>query len=246
MSVELLSPYNDSIYQNLPDIDSVITTKVWQGEDFQVKVLRLLEVIHNYDLQDLVALVLLHKHFPLEEQARLCHTFDTTGNKVVEIATVDDRGKESIPIVFSISGGTWFPLEFAMDPSEQVQTGWKATASTLAANEPFLRQFSDLLHEMNCTNVFGVASAFLGPIKPSSPSEMLLEKTFITPNKMLVTERVPRISVKEEDIIPTMWFASDNLPGSQRGCFKYCVYIRTCQRSGGGHVSVGGHAGDHR
>jgi hypothetical protein len=112
---------------------------------------RLGKIICNYNIQDVVGVALLHKHFDVFSAERVVRKYECQEARIYPETNLADLAGCGWRFV----DRAWYPVEFANTTNVY---GSFLEAETLRANTEFLKAYGEELRLLDVANLFGLAS----------------------------------------------------------------------------------------
>jgi hypothetical protein len=218
-------PYAPRHYQSLPEFDDVKALQLTPDIIDQIQV-----VFHRWNLQDVLGLTLLHKHFPITDSELLVRRHDTASNQitgsVVPIAGTSDLvdyiwryvGDETLPRLT--------PIEFLAADSDL--SYFRLAARLVRASSSFHTELFGVLHRAALLDKFGL-SLLPDRLFSVTSGETLVENT-VESTRTLKIHKVAVGSFNKANSTKTLW----NFPKGTSGMKPQIICISHC----GSHCKV--------
>lgn len=209
MAAPLLQPYSSSAFNTLPSLhDANAEFKERNATEVMNSVLASIFIKHNVD--GLLGVQLLHRHFSLGNDERLVDV----GNASVPWSNVGSGALDSriIPVSWAFKGDLYHPYEFKFIPPTQARGSKELQEPTI--QEPFLVEFNEALKTHHLQGVLGIRS-LKGDFKRPE-----LE---ITNGRSNITFEYDSDAAEEDNAIEASWaFGGSGMPGTLSRCSSYC------------------------
>ncbi|AWX21600.1 MULTISPECIES: hypothetical protein [Bacillus] len=220
----MIHSYNSLAYANLHEFE-VVREK---STKYNNKLEELGKIIKKHNLENVVGICLLHKHFNIYDEERLVRTF--VDNKFKLKPEVVNES-QLIPYMFAFTkiskneSLNMYPVEYLKINTDT--ESYRENLKQLMDNESFLNEFKNSLLENNLSQVFGLS--FL-PYKlfDLKEGEMLLEtedsdlrtENSVSDIRNLKIERVPNVERGEGITTKTLWDFSART--GEMNCHHHC------------------------
>ena len=207
----VINKYDSRVFSNL--LDFHIVEKLFNGKDFLVEELGSVIIEHN--MEKVVGVSLLHKHFELNINEKLVRCFL---NNKMKISPKVSFFIEAIPYMWAFSKNGLFPIEFLEESN--ATSKFSIDVNELYRNRVFLQDFRQKLEKLGLEGIFGL-SLIPHSLFSFEEDEVLIE----TDN---ISQRVLTISVcKNKDLkkmksVRTLWTFGKDTKGLD--CVVHCIH----------------------
>jgi hypothetical protein len=205
MAALVLQPYSSSAFNTLPSLDDADAEFKERNAAAIVNSV-LAGIFTKHDVDGLLGVQLLHRHFSLDNDERLV---DVGGASV----PWSDDGSEALdsrilPVSWAFEGDTYHPYEFRFSPPTQEL--YKPVVP-----EPFFVEFNEALKAHDLQGVLGIRSL---KTSPSKKPEME-----ITKGRSNITFDYDSDAAEDDNAIEASWaFSGAGMPATLSFCTSYC------------------------
>ena len=192
-----LSAYSPTTFNGLPSLSYARLNLARHGK----LVSTLLDVIHGHELQDVVGIALLHRHFELgSDEAIVERLRPSLGDS---ISRIESTTQVSVPHTFQCVDGQWSPIEFVAEgTAEAAATGH--ALEQVRRKPGFLRSLRDVLVANGAQNSFGISLLHGRERLLGDAGHILVERTDKAQRASIVaSEQLSAIAAL--DVTETLW-----------------------------------------
>lgn len=191
MAVSIL-PYSLEYYNSLPDLlEARERFQSARASDFLF--IEIGQLLVHHGVENVIGVVLLHNHFPLEQHEMLV----TFGSVTVPVAT-------PLP---DVGASSWRFVKGGIAPYEFIQPATKMSLN--GQMESFLIEFRALLEKLGLTDILGICFLKPGSLNEPATTEFSAGRANITLDFDLAPD--------DDDVVDAMWrFSSVPLSPSDR------------------------------
>jgi hypothetical protein len=218
MAAPVLQQYSSSVFNTLPSLHDA-DAEFKERNAVAIMKSALAGIFTKYNVEGLLGVQLLHRHFRLENDERLV---DAGGASV----PWSNEGSEALdsrilPVSWAFEGDAYHPYEFKFVPPTQ-------ELNEPVVPEPFLVEFNDALKAHDLQGVLGIRS-----LKPGSGNKPEME---ITNGRTNITFDYDSDAAEDDNAIEASWaFRGDGILTTATFCTSYCS----------GRSDYGGHSKYH-
>lgn len=194
--------YSNDVFMELNSFE-VSAEKI---KEYKPLILELGKIICSHNLQDIVGISLLHKHFDLHSNELLLK--DYINNKSLTQPSLMENDQNAVPYMWklhwnSVSGDfSFFPLEF-MRPSEKSHIA-KIQSDTVLNSNDFLFDFANKILDLELTELFGIATLHDDSMLDVKKNEFLSESTDFE-NRILTIQPLSSTDHNMNRSTETLW-----------------------------------------
>jgi hypothetical protein len=207
MAALLLQPYSSSAFNTLRSLKAASAEfKERNAAEVMNSILASIFIKHNVD--GLLGVQLLHRHFSLGNDERLVDI----GNASVPWSKVEALDSCIIPVSWAFEGDSYHPYEFKFIPPTQARESRELQEPTI--QEPFLVEFNEALKTHHLQGILGIRSLKGHFKKPE------LE---ITNGRSNITFDYDSDGAEADNAIEASWvFGGSGMPTTMIHCAGYC------------------------
>jgi len=221
-TAHLLKDYDANIFMGLSEFEISQTRLKSHNKNLQT----LGSVICRHDLEDVVGISLLHKHFDISQKELLVKEF--VGNEAYTKPQVLTEQQTVTPYMWKLNrdeikgGFGYYPLEFVR-PSKQAKRA-QETASIVVNAKQFLNEMADTMLQLDLQEIFGIATLHNDSALSVKHDEFLSETTDYE-NRTLRIRPEPKNESNRAKSTETLWrFTSSKDTGIPLiGCDVSCT-----------------------
>ena len=218
-----LQDYDVQVFQQLSDF-FVARDDL---ERHRSNITQLGDIICNYDMEQYLAVNLLHKHFEITNDELVVREFvgDTAymkPGKIEEYNTV-------VPYLWKLADGRkgkgFYPLEFIAITDSNWMNQSHSIIETINQKEDFLDSLAAKLEELGLVELFGIAALFSRKPFVLDEKTSLLETTDEA-NRVLTLKPAPKSEIKSTDTTQTLWIFTpppDKQLSPESQCVGHCI-----------------------
>jgi len=199
-----ISHYSPEAFNSLPSLFAARTGL----EQHRETIRRLGEVIGRHDLQDVVGIALLHRHFEIARDERIVERINRGRSE--SVARAETQGEATVPHLFRFSAEGWRPIEF-LSAEDAARNAIAETLERVAAGPTFLREFANVLVQDGAVDVFGVGLFHGREQLVSETDGILVERTDVAGRASVVRAESTR-AVAGLDVTETLWLWDGKTP----------------------------------
>ena len=205
MAAPVLQPYSSSVFNTLPSLHDA-DAEFKERNAAAIMKTALADIFTKYNVEGLLGVQLLHRHFRLENDERLV---DAGGASI----PWSNEGSEALdsrilPVSWAFDGDVYHPYEFKFVPPTQ-------DLHEPIVPEPFLFEFNEALKAHDLQGVLGIRS-----LKPDFGNKPEME---ITNGRSNITFDYDSDAAENDNAIEASWaFREDGILTAATFCTSYC------------------------
>jgi hypothetical protein len=228
-----LHEYEGSVFDSLNDFPIARD----ELESHRERISDLGDIICRHDLQALVGVNLLHKHFDLLSGEIVLRQFDHEGAIMRPIAY--SECPNAVPYLWQVANGNdgygFYPLEFVRIDDCDWREQSRQAIDRIVGSVGFLDEMAAKIKELAFSDIFGLAALFARRPFVLDAETTLLE-TSDEANRILTLRPAKVSQVKSMDTTKTLWVFTAPSVSSRVGtdCASHC--LSHCNNHCVGHV----------
>jgi hypothetical protein len=205
MAAIVLQPYSSSVFNTLPSLHDA-DAEFKERNSAAIVNSFLGGIFTKYNVNDLLGVQLLHRHFRLDNDERLVDVggasvpWSNDGSEVLD--------SRILPVSWAFEGDAYHPYEFRFVPPTQ-------ELHEPVVTEPFLFEFNEALKAHNLQGILGIRS-----LKPSHAKKPEME---ITKGRSNITFDYDSDAAEDDNAIEASWaYSGAGIYATASFCTSYC------------------------